>query len=97
MIDAAISARHLENVQRLTQIESRIIGIDGNGTGRIGALQKLELKVDKVCTDVETLVHRSTSIPKKVIFTALGAIGLTFVSVVGSLFADYVRHALNWK
>ena len=46
MVDLAIAKYHAENVARLTSIEDRIIGIDGNGTGRKGAIQRLEDKME---------------------------------------------------
>lgn len=97
MVDLAIAKFHAENVVRMTRIEDRIIGIDGNGTGKIGALQKLDAKVEKVCTDVETLVRRSTSISKQSIVAVLGAIGIAAMGFVGSLAAEYVKHAVGWK
>jgi hypothetical protein len=47
MVDLAIAQYHAENVARLTKIEDRLIGIDGNGSGRKGAIQRLEDKVDE--------------------------------------------------
>ena len=45
-MNLAIARYHGENVARLTKIDGRLIGIDGNGSGRKGAIQRLEDKVD---------------------------------------------------
>lgn len=117
MVDLAIAKFHGENVVRMTRIEDRIIGIDGNGTGKKGALQRLDAKVDqslqhlgskvdKVCTDVETLLRRSTldnfsrqsiSVSKKTVYGILGAIGVAAMGFVGALAAEYVKHIAGWR
>lgn len=55
MINLAVASHHSENVERLSKIlifmeelKYRVIGIDGNGTGRTGALQRQDVKIAEV-------------------------------------------------
>lgn len=52
MIDLAISRHHAENVVRLTRIEDRILGIDGNGSGRKGVLQRQDEKLEQMSGEI---------------------------------------------
>lgn len=68
MIDLAISKFHGENVARLEKIEARLIGIDGNGTGRKGVLQRQDETLATLADghvemkkSIDILVHRSGS------------------------------------
>src|ERR1019366_1067902 len=58
MVDLAIAKYHAENVSRLIRIEDRIIGIDGNGTGKRGAIQILGEQISEVNRNVETLLDK---------------------------------------
>lgn len=71
MIDLAIQRFHGENVARLTKIEDRIIGIDGNGTGRIGALQRQDLKLSELDGKLNILVTRSETWSKKGVWSVV--------------------------
>ena len=55
MVNLAVSQFKELNVERLSKIESlvealtkRVIGIDGNGTGKIGVLQKQDIKLEEL-------------------------------------------------
>ena len=111
MIDLAILKFHAENVAHMTTIEQRIIGIDGNGTGRKGAIQRLEEKMDdgfsqmgeqveEVRTSVSTLhgaSFRHDNIPKMRIYHAVfAALGVLGVAVV-TLFSTWLQHTMGWK
>jgi hypothetical protein len=55
MISAAVEKRHGENLQRFAEIRERIIGIDGNGTGRIGALQRQDAQLASIKSTVKDI------------------------------------------
>lgn len=68
MIAAHTLELHSQNVARFTRIEERIIGIDGNGTGREGALQRQDKVLASINADAKAtrslvygLVHDKTS------------------------------------
>ena len=79
MVDLAIAKFHGENVQRLTKLDAmmealikRVIGIDGNGTGKVGVLQKQDIKLeelgdnqDRIEGKINDLIHASESFNKK--------------------------------
>ena len=51
----AVAELRAEILPQLAEIKERIIGIDGNGTGRQGAIQVLEGKCDNIAGDVVTI------------------------------------------
>lgn len=53
MIQAAVGTFHGQNLERFGRIEERIIGIDGNGTGRVGALQRQDKMLQEICVKIE--------------------------------------------
>lgn len=78
MIDLAIANFHAENVARLTKIEQRIIGIDGNGTGKKGALQRQDAKLEELAcaqkdmgSKLDTIIHQTNSWDKATVWEAL--------------------------
>jgi hypothetical protein len=58
MIDLARAQQDSVILPRLVKIEERLIGIDGNGTGRDGAIQVLGKKVDGVSGKVDQLLNK---------------------------------------
>jgi hypothetical protein len=61
-VKAAIADLRAEILPKLARIEERIIGIDGNGTGREGAIQRLDTKVDGIAGDVSLLVANESTV-----------------------------------
>lgn len=88
-VETAILKYHKENTSVLhsltdavSELRARIIGIDGNGTGRVGAVQRIE----------NTLKQQT------VIFLAvMGAIGVATLGVGGTLIAEYVKFHAGWR
>lgn len=85
------------------ETRERLIGIDGNGTGREGALQRQDKKlvemsgqIEDVKTSVSTLVERSETVSKKKIWElaqwAIGGLG-AFATVIAGM---WLGHALGW-
>lgn len=105
MIDLAIARHHTENVARLTSIEQRIIGIDGNGTGRIGAVQRIELAISSLTSGLESLkeslgevkIDIGGSLKTKTLWAVGGAIGVAVLGASGSLFATWLERVIGWK
>lgn len=105
MIDLAQSRYHAENVARLTNIENRIIAIDGNGTGRIGAVQRIEMAIATLTDGLTNLklnlsdvkVDIGGSLKTKSLWALGGAIGIAVLGASGSLFASWLEHRLGWK
>ena len=105
MIDLAISRHHAENVARLTNIENRIIGIDGNGTGRIGAVQRIEMAISTLTSGLESLknclgevkVDIGGSLKTKTLWAIGASAGVAVLGAAGSLFATWLEHQLHWK
>jgi len=91
MISAAIDKYHGENVARLVKIEERIIGIDGNGTGREGALQRQDKVLKRIETEVTKLVTASTSWNKRDLLHAAKWVLATIISIsaVAVAYMDY--------
>lgn len=96
MIDLAISKYDLLASDKLNKIERRIIGIDGNGTGQKGALQRQDDKLEELAgnqavmtTKLDTLLHRSTSWDKASFWSAfkwwIGIIFALIGAVIGYL------------
>ena len=61
-VKLAIAELKAEILPKLAKIEERIIGIDGNGTGRMGTIQVLEGKCDNIAGDVSLLLARGSEI-----------------------------------
>lgn len=96
MIDLAIATYDRGAVEKLNKIEGRIIGIDGNGTGKKGALQRQDDKLEELAgnqaamsTKLDTLLHRSKSWDKATFWKAfkwwIGLILALIGSVIGYL------------
>ena len=51
----AVAELRAEILPQLSEIKERIIGIDGNGTGRPGVIQVLDRKVDKINGKVDNV------------------------------------------
>lgn len=105
MIDLAIKTHHAENVERLTRIESRIIAIDGNGTGRIGAVQRIELAIAAINTRLEDTINSlgavkvdiGGSLKTKTVWAIGASLGVAILGASGSLFASWLAHRLGWR
>jgi hypothetical protein len=98
LIALAISEKHAENVARLTKIEERIIGIDGNGTGRIGALQRQDIKLAEIATNqsvmnskIDKALHSATSWDKKSVINVLYQ-GFGSILVILGLIIGYITY-----
>jgi hypothetical protein len=110
MIAADISTMHTQNLNRFASIErgqselrERIIGIDGNGTGREGALQRQDKVLARLVEghaemsdNITTLVNRSQSWNKKNVWEfakwvigGLGALGTVLLGM-------YIGHIMGW-
>ena len=94
LIAAAIGAYHQQNVERLTAIEKRLIGIDGNGTGNRGVLQQMGETLDETKNDVKTireavskLTISDTTWNKEKMLKGIGWFVVTFIAAAGVLLA----------
>jgi hypothetical protein len=65
MISAAVAAALVPIQRNQAELRERLIGIDGNGTGRIGVLQKQDEKMQAMDVKLDMLVNRSQSWNKK--------------------------------
>ena len=101
LVDLAIAKYHAENVTRLTRIEDRIIGIDGNGTGKIGALQRLSGQLGELSEDVKSVLAKqqreegADALELKWsnrMKTAVVAVG----SCVGGMGTVWLKHKMGW-
>lgn len=111
MIDNSVNSHHLQNVERLTKIdvqqakiEARIIGIDGNGTGREGALQRqdkelLLLKAGQFDMNIklDTLLHRSSYWSKKGFWTTVRWGIPTIIALLSLMLAYFGYRAASNK
>lgn len=105
MIDLAIQTHHAENVERLTRIESRIIAIDGNGTGRIGAVQRIELAISALTQRLDETVNSlgavrvdiGGSLKTKTVWAIGASIGVAVLGASGNLLAGWMAHKMGWK
>lgn len=98
MIELAIAQHHAENVQRLSKIEERIIGIDGNGTGRIGALQRQDIKLAELAAaqaimvgKIDEVLHNTKSWSKESVINAVKWMFGTILVILG-LIITYVAY-----
>jgi hypothetical protein len=92
----------------LADIRNRVIGIDGNGTGHSGALQRLEVKViegfDELTKAVEALQtsnRENSSISKVKLWHVVAAaitLAVTFaLTTLGQWIIEMLKHANGWK
>ena len=107
MIIAEVGVMHTQNLNRFGLIErsqselrERIIGIDGNGTGREGVLQrqdkvlaKLEIGHEEMSRNIVTLVNRSQSWNKKNVWE----LAKWLLGGAGVLASMWIGHLLGWK
>lgn len=103
MIDLAIAKYHGENVARLTSIEARLIGIDGNGTGREGAIQRLEKKMDentlvtnRLGDSVDRLSTSSRFWSKKSILSVGWAAFSIVIALATIVAGEWIKHKMGW-
>lgn len=96
MIDATVSKNHLENVNRLTkitnwltEIKERVIGIDGNGTGRIGALQRQDRKLEELVDNQELLTKNQHEMNAKLDLFIHSANSWDKTSVISVLYQGF--------
>ena len=87
-VETAILKYHKENTGVLhhitlsiSELRARIIGIDGNGTGQVGAVQRIEASLDR---------------QNRFFFAFLGAVGVAILAVGGTLIAEYVKFHSGW-
>jgi hypothetical protein len=101
MVDLAIAKYRAENVARLTRIEDRIIGIDGNGTGKKGAVQILSDKMDRLAESLHLLLTKESETKGALglrqkytgwLFTGLAGL----VSIGGIILGDWIKHRMGW-
>ena len=93
LIAAAIAVYHRENVERLGNIEKRLIGIDGNGTGSRGVLQQMGETIDETKDDIKTIKESVASLTlsdttwnKEKMLKGFGWFILAAVAVMGLMF-----------
>lgn len=112
MIDLAIAKFHGENVERLSEIKTtqaeirqRIIGMDGNGTGKIGVLQRQDMKLAELSekqdmlesnqtamnVKLDTIIHQTTSWDKAKVWEALKWMFATILAIL-SLILGYLGY-----
>jgi len=94
MIAAAIGNYHRENVARLSDIEGRLIGIDGNGTGKRGVLQQMGETLDEIKNDLKdtqrkvgVLTVSDTSWNKEKLLKGVGWFVVTLIAAAGVFIA----------
>ena len=88
-VETAILKYHKENTGILEQLRlavselrQRIIGIDGNGTGQIGAVQRIE----------QTLKQQTW-----IFLAVIGTFGTAVVAVGAVLIEEYVKFHAGWR
>lgn len=97
MIDLAIAKFHGENVSRLTKIDERLIGIDGNGSGRKGVLQKHGEQLEEMNGDIKTLLTRSENFSKKGVWAVVKWGIPTIITLLALLLSYYGYRVANNK
>lgn len=91
-IEHAILKYHNENSNVLhlirlsiSDLKERIIGIDGNGTGRIGAVQR-----------IERTLEAQNKFMVRIFLGIMGAVGMALLAVVGTLCVEYIKFHSGW-
>lgn len=105
IVKATLAGYHVENVQRMARIEERIIAIDGNGTGRVGAVQRLEMGMANILEQIEGMRDSITnvkvdvggSLKTKTMIGIAGSIGVVILGAFASITAGWIEHKLGWK
>ena len=108
VVKTALALYQLEQMQRLNlitsdlqEVKARVIGIDGDGTGRKGSIQVLGDKVDTLLTGIQNLKDnerekegaRKYRANMKAIFMTLTISGL---GVAGVILGEWVKHRMGW-
>lgn len=101
MIDLARAQQDSMILPRLVKIEDRLIGIDGNGTGRDGAIQVLGKKVDGVSGKVDVLLEKDSqtkgALQTRQKYTGVIVSGLgTLAGLLGILLGAWIKHRMGW-
>ncbi len=105
IVKATLADYHQEDLQRMARIEERIISIDGNGTGRKGAVQRLEEGINEIKTQLDELKDKisnlSTSdhgnIKKNTVIAILGSISVVILGSIATIAAGWIEHKMGWK
>lgn len=105
LVEAKLATYHAQNVQRLTRIEERIISIDGNGTGRIGAVQRIENAIANLSDGLADMkesianvkVDVGGSLKTKAVYAAAASLGVVVLGAIATLAAGWFEHFMGWK
>jgi len=100
-VKVAIAHLRAEILPKLATIEQRIIGIDGNGTGRAGVIQLLERKVDNIDGKVDLLLSKDSetkgALGQRQRFTGgLWVISGILGSICSVILGEYIKHKTGW-
>jgi hypothetical protein len=114
VVDGRLSKYHSENITRfsgietlLAEIRSRLIGIDGNGTGKVGALQRqdkvlaaqndkleqMQVSQDKLETKLENFITQDETWDKKKVWAGVVKM-LRIILVILALILSYLMYRL---
>jgi hypothetical protein len=108
MVKLAIATYHGENVVRLSdlasevaEVKARIIAIDGNGTGREGAVQRLEGTQRRMDGKLDALLSKESETKgalglRQRLVAFIIAIGLACIGVGGVILGEWVKHKMGW-
>lgn len=101
MVSAMMSEALTPVLRDVSEVRARIIGIDGNGTGRKGALQRQDDKMEEIAETqreqgmkLDTLLHRSSSWDKKTVWRNVKWMFGIILTALGLMFAwlEYRAH-----
>ena len=114
VVDGKLSKYHSENLERfgsiemlLAEIRSRLIGIDGNGTGKVGVLQRqdavlaeyntklgqMQKSQDTLKTKLETLITQDETWDKKKVWAGVVKM-FRIILVILALILSYLMYRL---
>lgn len=114
VVDGKLSKYHSENLERfggiemlLAEIRARLIGIDGNGTGKVGVLQRqdavlaeqndrlerVQKSQDTLKTKMETFIMQDATWDKKKVWEAVLKMFRVILVILG-LILSYLMYRL---
>jgi hypothetical protein len=100
----AIADLKTEILPQFTEIKGRLIGIDGNGTGREGAIQVLNRKMDTMGSDVSTLLRNDSRVKGALTQRQEDRdsewwrqpVGVALVVAVIEFASKFIEHKVGW-
>jgi hypothetical protein len=98
-IETMIAAELSPILLQISRLESRLIGIDGNGSGREGVLQRQDRALTAIHrnlsdqdTKLDTLLRRSTTWDKAAVMKGIRNWTIVLAALVGAMLAYLTYH-----